>query len=82
MGWCREHLEHGCVFGEDEGLRAAQCPEVMGVECTLVQVMLSVHKMPSEIRRKLIAALYPAYGIAAEPRPAGLPAVVPVEEGD
>jgi hypothetical protein len=82
MGWCREHLEHGCVFGEDEGLHAAQCPEVMGVECTLVEVMLSVHKMPSEIRRKLIAALYPAYGIAAEPQPAGLHAVERVKDGD
>jgi len=82
MGWCREHLEHGCVFGEDEGLRAAHCPEVLGVECTLVQVMLSVHKMPSEIRRRLIAALYPAYGIAVESQPSAVPAVARVEDGD
>lgn len=86
MGWCREHLQHGCIFGEDDDLRVAHCPEVLGVDCTLVQVMLTVHKMPGELRRKLIAALYPVYGIAAEGRPAALPAPapapVPTEEGD
>ena len=86
MGWCRTHLEQGCIFKEDEGLRAAHCPEVLGVECTLVQVMLSVHKMPGDLRRKLIAALYPAYGIAADANPPVLPAPspvpVPVEDGD
>lgn len=66
MGWCREHLESGCIFGEDEELRKAHCPEVLAAECTLVHVMLAVHRMPGAIRRKLIAALYPAYGIAGE----------------
>lgn len=84
MGWCREHLEQGCIFNEDESLRVSHCPEVLGVECSLVQVMLTVHKMPGDIRRKLIAALYPAYGIAAEPRPPALPASgpAPVEDDD
>jgi len=82
MGWCQAHLEQGCIFSEDEKLRVVHCPEVLGVECTLVQVMLSVHKMPGDIRRKLIAALYPAYGIAAEAQPAALPAVAPVPVDD
>ena len=84
MGWCRSHLEQGCIFKQDESLRVAHCPEVLGVECTLVQVMLSVHKMPSEIRRELIAALYPAYGIATETPSAALPVAspLPAEERD
>jgi len=82
MGWCQEHLGQGCVFGEDEQLRVSHCPEAMGVECTLVQVMLTVHKMPGEIRRKLIAALYPAYGIAADPLSTPLPASMPTPAKD
>jgi hypothetical protein len=83
MGWCREHLQNRCVFGEDELLRAEHCPEVLEVECTLVQVMLTVHKMPGDIRRKLIAALYPAYGIASDTQPSALPGItMPVEDGD
>jgi hypothetical protein len=81
MGWCRTHLEQGCIFKEDEGLR----PEVLGAECTLVQVMLSVHKMPGDIRRKLIAALYPAYGIIPKkPHTPEVPASpsVRADEGD
>ena len=84
MGWCRTHLEQGCIFSEHNELRMKHCPEVMALECTLVQVMLSVHKMPGEIRRKLIAALYPAYGIDVETHAPALPAASPVpsEEGD
>ena len=63
MGWCEEHLESGCVFGHDETLRERYCPERTGEKCTLVHVMLTVHRMPVEIRRRVIAALYPAYGI-------------------
>lgn len=69
MGWCSEHLESGCVFGYDSELAEKHCPEKSGQECTLVHIMLVVHTMPPEVRRRLIAALYPAYGIAAEAGP-------------
>jgi len=73
MGWCSEHLENGCVFGYDPELEAKHCPEKSGQECTLVHIMLVVHNMPPEVRRRLIAALYPAYGIAAEAEPEPAP---------
>ena len=59
-GWCREHLDD-CIFGSDAELRAEHCPEELGSRCTLVHVMLAVHHRPIEVRRRLIAALYPAY---------------------
>ncbi|MGD8377316.1 MAG: hypothetical protein PVF68_14390, partial [Acidobacteriota bacterium] len=53
----------------DPELAERHCPERSGQECTLVHIMLVVHNMPPEVRRRLIAALYPAYGIAAEAEP-------------
>ena len=71
MGWCEEHLESGCIFGHDETLVELHCPRWSGGECTLVHIMLTIHRMPTEVRRRVIAALYPAYGIepGADPQP-------------
>jgi hypothetical protein len=64
MGWCDEHLRSGCVFSYDESLLDEHCPQWAGDKCTLVHIMLTVHRLPAEVRRKVITALYPAYGIA------------------
>jgi hypothetical protein len=72
VGWCEEHLQAGCLFGEEAALRDRHCPERSGGTCTLVNIMLAVHEMPRDLRRRLITALYPAYGIGGS-KPPGPP---------
>jgi len=64
MSWCREHLSE-CIFTGEGNLKKELCAEDSGKECTLVHVILAVHRRPPEVRRRLIAALYPAYGLPA-----------------
>jgi hypothetical protein len=79
MSWCREHLESGCIFGEEPPLQATLCPEADGGECTLVRVMLALDRAPESVRRRLIPALFAAY--RGEPAPESARAPGPAARG-
>jgi len=65
MGWCGEHLETACLFAGEETLRRATCPEERGEACTLVELMLALHTLDDDVRRRLIPSLYPPYPVPA-----------------